>query len=299
MQEMLEVAACQGWQAGVGYFLDKQPLSERRYYSDYATSEARADWRFLIPLPKQSRVLDIGSGLGAITFALARAGSEIYALDPTYENLRFIEIRREQESLSNLHPVRAETGRLPFPDSYFDLVVMIGVLEWVGDAYPHGDPVRIQQQVLENVQAVLKPGGYLYLAMENRYGYSYLLGRRDEHTNLRFITPLPRVLAALYSHLARRRAYRTYTHSYRTLKGLLGSAGFAKADFYYPVPGYQTPQFIVPLSSNTPFQFLLSTFLRSHHRVDKITYTMGRIVALLSLQRIFCPAFSVLAEKAK
>jgi SAM-dependent methyltransferase len=195
--------------------------------------------------------------------------------------------------------VRAEAVRLPFPDGYFDLVVMIGVLEWVGDAYPHGDPARLQQQVLENVQAVLKPGGYLYLAMENRYGYNYFLGSRDEHTNLRFVTLLPRPLASLYSLVVRQRTYRTYTHSYGTLKALLRSAGFAKTDFYYPVPDYPSPQFMVPLSSSTPFQFLLGTFLRSHHRVNRVVHASGWIAASLGLQKGLCPAFSIVAEKVR
>jgi hypothetical protein len=91
MGEMLEITRQESWRKGLDYFVNRHPASERRYYEDYASNPARADWRFLLPFSKESVVLDIGSGLGAVAFALARTAGQVYALDPTFENLQFIE----------------------------------------------------------------------------------------------------------------------------------------------------------------------------------------------------------------
>jgi SAM-dependent methyltransferase len=193
--------------------------------------------------------------------------------------------------------VRGEALRLPFPDSFFDLAVMIGVLEWVGESCPERDPMDVQRQALKNVYTCLKPEGRLFLALENRFGYGYLLGRRDEHTNLPWITLPPRALANLYSLAARRCPYRTYTHSYHALRLLLHEAGFVEAQVYWPVPDYKKPRFIVPLGSKTPLNFLLNNLLQYHPQIDMGTWVLGKLAVSINLQHHFCPTFAVVARK--
>jgi aminoglycoside phosphotransferase len=63
---------------------------------------------------------------------------------------------------------------------------------------------------------------------------------------------MPRFLANLYSIVASRRPYRTYTHSYRGFKQLFGAAGFPALEFYGLTPGYSGLAEIVPADTAQP-----------------------------------------------
>jgi 2-polyprenyl-3-methyl-5-hydroxy-6-metoxy-1,4-benzoquinol methylase len=65
----------------------------------------RADWKFLLNLDSGSRVLDFGSGLGAISISLAREGVRVIALDKTLESLKFIKTRSIHEGFNNVIPI--------------------------------------------------------------------------------------------------------------------------------------------------------------------------------------------------
>jgi SAM-dependent methyltransferase len=101
------------------------------------------------------RVLDLGTGVGAMAAALARRhpGLELWGLD-----LRGAQLRQAKA----LHPVanyvQGNATRLPFPDASFDRVHGSWVLE-------HIPQVAV---VLSEVRRVLVPGGQcLFLEVDN------------------------------------------------------------------------------------------------------------------------------------
>jgi 2-polyprenyl-3-methyl-5-hydroxy-6-metoxy-1,4-benzoquinol methylase len=142
------LAAREGWQAAAQEYARTEHPGRYDYYYEYIASEARADFSILAKLTPESRVLDIGSGWGNLATGMARVVGEVYALDSTYENLEFVAIRAAQEGLDNVHPVGASATCLPFPDEFFDLIVMNGVLEWVGTADHSASPLDLQRQAL-------------------------------------------------------------------------------------------------------------------------------------------------------
>ena len=79
------------------------------------------------------------------------------------------------------------------------------------------------------------------LGIENRYALSYFCGVREEHTNLRFVSLLPRTIARAYVRMAKGHAYEAWTHSRRDLERLLTEAGLA-ATFGYALPHYSDVQ---------------------------------------------------------
>ena len=108
----------------------------REYLQDYIFDESRTDWHFYISLSSNSNVLDIGTGWGAISVSLGRNCGKIFAADCTLESLEFLNIRAKQEGLRNLRAVRLnplDYPLFPFSNSFFDLVVLNGILEWVGN----------------------------------------------------------------------------------------------------------------------------------------------------------------------
>lgn len=260
MASFLRMAEREGCRAAVEKYTDG-------YIQEYALDERRADFKALLPLTSESVVLDLGSGWGPVAISLARSCREVVGTDIALDNLRFIAIRARQEGIENISLVQIDLldeGNLPFSDASFDIVLLNGVLEWVGDIAQGPSPTECQLACLREVKRVLRPGGALYIGIENRFGYPLLLGAPDGHSKLRFGTVLPRLLASLYSRLVRGKDYRTYTYSYDGYRSLLKKGGFEEVSIFWPIPSYREPRFIVPLEDGRLAEFFFRRILPTY-----------------------------------
>jgi SAM-dependent methyltransferase len=259
MQEVNRQVQRGPWKAAL---LDSPEPSVRRAATMILNLD-RANWRWLLDLPRESRVLDLGAGMGANSHALATYYREVIAVEPGVERTQFMQQRFAQEKLSNVKILRSSVWALPFPKASFDLVVMNGVLEWVATGRP-GDPGEIQDAALRNVIALLKPGGYLYLGIENRLAAGYFIGYNDPHCGLPFVTILPRPLAHWYAkRKGQSEGYRNYLYSSRGYQKLLRKAGFTSLEMYVALPSYNYPRFLIPLKNNI-FSYYARIFNPSH-----------------------------------
>ncbi|MBS1705244.1 MAG: class I SAM-dependent methyltransferase [Armatimonadetes bacterium] len=110
-------------------------------------------------------MLDVGCGYGNL----------LLAAEPMFGGVAGIEIEedRVEWSLKRVPSADAVVGtaaQLPWPDSTFDLVVCTDVFEHID--HP------TQLQAASEVARVLKPGGYFYIAVPNRFQLW------DEHNKL-------------------------------------------------------------------------------------------------------------------
>jgi ubiquinone/menaquinone biosynthesis C-methylase UbiE len=263
----------------------------------YATDATRADWRFLVPLDETSTVLDIGAGWGALSMAIAPDVGTLVATDDMVDRARFLEIRAKQLGLDNVIAVAAPAHEIPFPDATFDLVILNGVLEWVGTSRVRKNPRDVQRLVLENVVRKLAPGGHLYLAIENRWGYHYFLGTPDDHTKIWGTNLLPRFLANIVTKLRTGREYRAYTHGMGGYRKLLTESGFASADFYATIPTYRNPRELLPLGSPEVFDYYVDRFPAETLR-RKLKVRLAKAAFRSGLLPRVMPHFGIVARKA-
>jgi 2-polyprenyl-3-methyl-5-hydroxy-6-metoxy-1,4-benzoquinol methylase len=166
-------------------------------------------------------ILDLGSGMGGLSTALALDGAFVLPLDFNPEYCRITRLRGMRYGL-NFLPVNAAGEALPFRAGHFDIIICMDVLEHVQDP----------EKVLAEISRCLKPGGFCQITAINRFAFN------DPHYHLRFVNWLPRFLAPSYLRLAgrakdnsrfadRQTLEEMHYYRYRQLKGLFARHGFS------------------------------------------------------------------------
>jgi SAM-dependent methyltransferase len=290
MSELLRRTATGSWKEAVA----DAPEASVQHAADAILNLDRASWYRLTDLRPASRVLDVGAGMGATSHALAKRFSEVVALEPVLEAVEFMRYRFLQERLGNVVCVQGSVWEVPFPPESFDLVVLNGVLEWVAEGR-EGNPKSLQQEALARVFELVRPGGYVYLGVDNRVSWRSLLGTPDAHCGLPFIALLPRPLAALYASIrGRAGGYRNYTYTARGYRRLLARAGFGTPQCYAAIPSYNFPRFYVPMDERI-FSYYSANFdpVRSGFLAGVVHWFFGKIGVSQYLQN----SFILLAKK--
>jgi SAM-dependent methyltransferase len=211
----------------------------------------RANWHMLLPLGKESIVLDIGAGSGAITETMASSYHHVIAVEPVKERITFMQERFRQDGLHNVTLIRSGVTKLPLLPRSVDLAILNGVLEWIPWSVEEGNPRDIQIQALRRLYDLLRPGGFLCVGIENRWNLGYFAGGNDPHADIPYVTILPRFLADWYARRKTGRPYRNYLYSAFGYRKLFRAAGFSDAQVYCAIPSYNYPSFIVPFDRPT------------------------------------------------
>jgi SAM-dependent methyltransferase len=175
-----------------------------------------------LPLGANSRVVELGAGCGAVTRALGEKFAAVDAVEGSVVRARICASRCRD--LPNVRVFAADINKiLPQPD--YDVVFLVGVLEW-SKGYIHGDdPFRF---FLEIATSALKVDGVLVIAIENQVGLKYLLGIGEDHSGIE--------LEGLQGYPTFRQAE---TFSKAKLLELLNSVGLNATRFLYPFPDYK------------------------------------------------------------
>ena len=171
-----------------------------------------------LELPAGSRVLEVGCAHGLTTIALAERGFFVEAVDAVPEMISAARIRAQKSGMVQRMSFEvADIQNLPFQASSFNLVLVIGVTEWL----------RSLEQPLREIERVLMPGGYLVIAADNRYALVNLL---DPLRNPAAVYP-KRILQALLQRFGfRRQSPPERSYSIRQFDAFLRAAGLKKAE---------------------------------------------------------------------
>lgn len=300
--ELVEKSRIIGWEKAIeeiyGNDLEKK---------EWIKSIHRGIGVLLTSVNENSKVLDAGCGWGTISFFLSKICKEVYCLDSNPDSINFIKTRAEQENVKNIYPVVGNVINLPFKKEKFDLVVLNGVLEYLPFEDKNADPLISQLRGLKKIREILKQNGEMYIGIENRFGFQYLLGRKDEHTGIRFITILPRKIANFYHNFLKKENYKPYTHSYLGMKNILHKAGFKVENIFFPIVNYRYPYRIFNLDDTYSYSFVfkflnreMDSKLTLKRKVFKIISNLIILLRIykLSFVRYFLPSsFIIIAKK--
>lgn len=173
---------------------------------------------------KEASVLEIGSGCGAITGLFCERVKRVVGIDLS-KRRSTINATRNKE-FDNLEIFVGNFEDIEIKEQ-FDYVTLIGVLEY-GDSYINAEQPYLE--MLKRVKKFLKPGGQLIIAIENKFGLKYLAGALEDHTGILF--------DGIQDY---QNSSGVRTFSKVEMEDLLTQAGFAKNEFYYPMPDYKLP----------------------------------------------------------
>lgn len=207
-----------------------QVIAERNSWAVlYHFSHIRQNILEWLPIEKEHKVLEIGSGCGAITGALARKAKKVTCIDLSkmrstinaYRNQEYDNVKILVGNFQDIEKNLEET---------YDYITLIGVFEYsegyIGTKEPYVEMIR-------RISRHLAPGGKLVIAIENRLGLKYWAGCTEDHVGTYFegIEGYPNTSGVK-------------TFSRKELLDTIQAAGDFRTTFYYPYPDYKFPMSI-------------------------------------------------------
>jgi SAM-dependent methyltransferase len=220
---------------------------------------------------KGRKVLEIGSGCGAITRYLGETAGTVTALEGSFQRAQITAERCRD--LSNVKVICDNFQHFSTPEQ-FDVITLIGVLEY-STIYIKGDePVKT---MLSNIRAFLKPGGLVLIAIENKLGLKYWAGAPEDHTGQAYLG-----IENRYSSST------AVTFGKKELETLFRVSGYADPTFLYPFPDYKIPDsivtdpglrtegFSVPMLLLEDFEYVQSNYYSNHFSTSLVAAELDR-----------------------
>jgi SAM-dependent methyltransferase len=213
--------------------LDTQSFElERRiqdWPSEYHLTRKRAQLLCGLRFERAQRVLEIGSGCGAITRFLGETFGTVVGVEGSARRAGIA--RARTRDLPNVHLAVAPFQEVRF-QAAFDSVFVIGVLEYAASFETGaGDPY---EAFVRRCHESLTDEGTLVLAIENQLGLKYFAGMSEDHTRIPF--------DGIEGYASQRTAVRTFGRV--ELEQRLRRY-FDQVAFYYPFPDYKIPSAVL------------------------------------------------------
>lgn len=176
---------------------------------------------------KDAVLLEIGGGFGALTGLYCDKCGQVVSVE------RFLyraeQIYERHKNRNNLAVYAGRIEDIPLMQK-FDYIAVIGALEYIAGGKSERE---LYSEYLRKLKELLKPGGKILLAVENRYGLRYFCGAPEPHTGI----PFSGING--YPH-----GNDGYSFSKQEITQIIEMAGFSYHKFYFPLPDYKLPQLI-------------------------------------------------------
>jgi len=176
-------------------------------------------------------VLELGAGMGAASRFIAETAKSFTAVEGAED--RLIALQERLRDLDNWEAVLANAQDY-HPDKKFDVVCLIGVLEYSELYIDPGQEDTATQWLLKHAKSMLREGGQLIVAIENRNGLKYWSGAPEDHSG------------RMYHGICGYGPDKTIrTFSRKVLREHMVEAGLSDIEEFHPWPDYKTPNSVV------------------------------------------------------
>lgn len=273
----------------VSYDSDELMNKVRDWPSYYHLGIGRANHLRALRLNNNAKVLEVGSGCGAITRYLAEKFTAVDALEGSF--LRAKITRKRCRGLNNVRVFCANIDAVSCIGSY-DIIIMNGVLEYA-PLYIKGDSPRNScKQLLNIVKESLKQQGVVITSIENQIGFKYFSGCVEDHTG--------KVYDGIHGYPEENTPV---TFSRKELVALFQEGGFLHSDFYYCFPDYKFAATILTDNGDSQEYFLhnwIETPFPHFHFQRKHSFNEPLVLRTLSqagLLKDFANSFIVVSRK--
>lgn len=194
----------------------------------YHLAEERENVIEWYDMKPEAEILEIGSGLGAITKTLSEKAQKVTCVELSKKRSLINAYRNKRRNnieilVGNFEEIENDLG-------LYDYITLIGVLEYASLYIHEKEPYK---ELLVRAKKHLKPDGKLIVAIENKMGLKYWNGAEEDHTGVRF--------DGINDYLG---ANNIRTFSRKELSSLLENSGFDSYRFFYPFPDYKLPMSI-------------------------------------------------------
>lgn len=210
MLKVVDKQAHENFNFKVHKYFNTNPNS--KWYAGYVEYEWKHLRHTLNNLPmsiENSSILEIGCNVGASAIIAASLGGNVTAVDI---DPRFIDVANDNIMAYGFnHKINLQqidcSGKLPFQDHSFDLIIANSVLEYVDDAIIH--------LLLNELDRILAPNGIILIQ-----GTSNRLWPKEVHSKRLFVNYIPRFIDKIIGKKIQRgispfkikRSFSNYTH---------------------------------------------------------------------------------------
>ena len=201
--------------------------------SEYHLTSQRANLLRPYDFSGVNTVLELGSGCGAISRYMGEQGFQVDAIEGSEIRANLGKLRCRD--LDNVRVVSANYNDLQIPEQYYDLILFVGVIEYAHKFHPDAETDRAAAlQILQQARRYLKPAGMVFVAIENRLGFKYLLGAHEDHYAKRYVGVNGYIDSAGIA-----------TYSHHEWQQMIADSGFSYSAFSFPFPDYKIPKVVL------------------------------------------------------
>jgi len=198
---------------------------------------------------KDSDVLELGSGCGAITRWL---GENFRSVDAVEGSMARAQVTRERtRDLANVNIFCGDMLDISCQPNKYRLVTLNGVMEYLPYYMSAEDPKKSCIDYLKRLNTAIEEDGILLIAIENKLGAKYFSGCSEDHSKL-------------FEGLIGYPNKTPVTFSRNELQEMLSTSGFNNIQFYHTFPDYKLPETFFRESDETlslyPYNWIRTPF---------------------------------------